>query len=191
MDSADLTQKYGSTLGELLAPPREMALTSGSPNTAIKPELDELTVAMAFGEDSIQDQAMAQACLSGLWLYHDFLDESHRLSQQIDTPTGSYWHAIMHRREPDFSNSKYWFAKVGEHPIFPELQRAAAEIAGQTDAEDAAFLAEQQQWDPNRFVDLVEQCVNGYSAAGELARSVQMSEWWLLFDFCFDRALGR
>ena len=45
---------------------------------------------------------MAACCLCGLWLLHDFLDESHSLSQEITTDTGSYWHGIMHRREPDY-----------------------------------------------------------------------------------------
>src|SRR5208282_3154263 len=46
------------------------------------------------------------AMLAGLWLWHDGLDESHRISQGLSSPAGSFWHAIMHRREGDFSNSK-------------------------------------------------------------------------------------
>src|SRR5687768_16281564 len=41
----------------------------------------------------------AKALLAALWLLHDFLDESHTISQGLNSPTGSYWHAIMHRRE--------------------------------------------------------------------------------------------
>src|SRR5689334_9801012 len=43
----------------------------------------------------------AAAMLSALWLWHDYLDESHTLSQKIESDTGSFWHAIMHRREGD------------------------------------------------------------------------------------------
>src|SRR5688572_27783268 len=46
----------------------------------------------------------AAALLAGLWLWHDYLIESHHISQNLSTPTGSFWHAIMHRREGDFSN---------------------------------------------------------------------------------------
>src|SRR4051794_32254466 len=49
----------------------------------------------------------AELLVAGLWLWHDWLDESHRISQRVETADGSYWHAIMHRREGDFSNSKY------------------------------------------------------------------------------------
>src|SRR5689334_18276195 len=48
----------------------------------------------------------AQGMLAGLWLWHDYLDESHRICQALETETGALWHAIMHRREGDFSNSK-------------------------------------------------------------------------------------
>ena len=47
------------------------------------------------------------ALRSGLWLYVDELDRSHRISQQIPDATGSFWHGIMHRREGDFGNSHY------------------------------------------------------------------------------------
>ncbi|MEM6561275.1 MAG: hypothetical protein AAF656_06725, partial [Planctomycetota bacterium] len=45
------------------------------------------------------DAEAASAALAGLWLWHDFLDESHTISQGIDNQTGAFWHMIMHRRE--------------------------------------------------------------------------------------------
>src|SRR4029079_11488334 len=68
------------------------------------------------------------ACRAGLWLAFDFLDESHAISQDLETAGGSFWHAIMHRREPDASNSKYWWRRVGEHPVFASLTEAAARL---------------------------------------------------------------
>ena len=61
------------------------------------------------------------ALQSGLWLYVDQLDRSHTISQGIDDATGSFWHGIMHRREGDFSNSHYWFRKVGAHPAMDDI----------------------------------------------------------------------
>jgi hypothetical protein len=62
------------------------------------------------------------ALQAGLWLYVDELDLSHAISQNLENATGSYWHAIMHRREGDFSNSHYWFHKAGKHPAMALLR---------------------------------------------------------------------
>src|SRR5262245_45470401 len=78
---------------------------------AVLTRVSPVTLAMPDGPDF-------RACLSGLWLAFDFLDEAHVICQDLDTPEGSYWHALMHRREPDYPNSKYWFRRVGTHPIF-------------------------------------------------------------------------
>src|ERR1019366_10675911 len=59
----------------------------------------------------VKSEPAATAMLAGLWLWHDGLKECHTLAQQLQTPEGSYWHAIMHRREGGFSNSKYWLAQ--------------------------------------------------------------------------------
>lgn len=61
------------------------------------------------------------AVQAGIWLYVDELDLSHAISQNLENATGSYWHAIMHRREGDFSNSHYWFHKAGKHPAMALL----------------------------------------------------------------------
>src|SRR4051794_38514633 len=81
----------------------------------------------------------AAAALAGLWLWHDFLDESHTISQGIQSDTGSFWHAIMHRREGDFSNSKYWYARCENHPALPTLARAAEDVTKSAPADKRIF----------------------------------------------------
>lgn len=101
----------------------------------------------------------ATALRAGLFQWHDALDESHECSQSIEGQgrhrAGDYWHAIMHRREPDYGNSKYWFRRVGSHLIFPELARRAESIitVSLPDWKDRLL---RNGWDPFAFADLCE-----------------------------------
>src|SRR5688500_4990238 len=97
--------KLPSEFRPLLAEERLNDLGPGSPNLGMQAQLHQVQRELPTGD-------FASACMAGLWLYHDFLDESHAISQDLHTVEGSYWHAIMHRREPDAWNSKYWFRRV-------------------------------------------------------------------------------
>ena len=110
---------YGPVFEPLLAVDRRRALGVGAPDVGARAALKKLSVEAAFGR--VADEEMAACCVSGVWLLHDFLDESHTISQDIETPSGSFWHGIMHRREGDFGNAKYWFRRVGEHPVFEHV----------------------------------------------------------------------
>jgi hypothetical protein len=179
---------YGDQLDRLLSPPRLNELGPGRPNAAVRPELENLSIERLFN-DGIADRSMAAACLAGIWLYHDFLDESHSISQETATVEGSYWHGLMHRREPDFANAKYWFRRVGTHPVEAELAVVAGQLADETGTDSASrFLTTQSSWDSFRFVDLCEAVAAGRSASAMLCRQIQQREWWLLFGYCFQRA---
>lgn len=170
----------------LLAEDRLNELGPGMPNTALRAQLDQAARAVL---PKAKSRDFAAACLAGLWLYHDFLDESHTLSQDIDTVEGSYWHGIMHRREPDYWNSKYWFRRVPRHPIFHDLRSAAATLAEEAGTPPgSAFLLQQKDWDPAAFVDLCEAAARGPAGLDRLCRQIQRREWDLLFQFCHERA---
>jgi hypothetical protein len=175
---------YPPAVQALLDANRLCELGPGQPNAVAGKQLRALTLEALFAPQSIRDDDAAKACVAGLWLYHDFLDESHTLSQDIATTEGSYWHGLMHRREPDFGNAAYWFRQVGRHPVFEMLRTKAEPLVA------AAGVTISSPWDPFWFIDL---CEKGYRSQGRdaaLARQIQMREWELLFDYCYQRAVG-
>ncbi len=183
--------QYGPPCQALLTDAPPMELGPGSPTADRRGELEELNADALFSGRPIVDRQMAACCESALWLRHNFLEESHALSQAVPTPTGSYWHGIMHRREPDYSNAKFWFRKVGRHPIFPALHSSGQEIAAAHPASSlAATLAGQDAWDALAFIDMCEAAARGPSADRQLCTAVAMAEWRLLFDHCFKAAIG-
>ena len=182
---------YGRAVADLLKLGRLMPLGPGSPNRDAHSTLQLLLAETLFAPLPCRDREAAEACCAALWLYHDHLDRSHRISQGLKTREGSYWHAIMHRREPDFGNAKYWLDRVGEHPIFEALRAAAAELtAGVPPHRHSAFLRSQRSWDPYAFVDLCEACSTGDTECEMLCRQMQQREWELLFDHCYRCTVG-
>jgi hypothetical protein len=185
---------YPSAIRELLAePPRLAPLGPGQPHEPLRAKLASLTTAALAAPGTIKDQSLARSCLAGLWLYHDFLDESHHISQELETPEGSYWHGLMHRREPDFANAKYWFRRVPrQHAVYGPLHETARQLADKGALPDqAAFLTRQAAWDPFAFIDLCEAAYVGRVECELLCRQVQQQEWELLFDYCLRGALAK
>jgi hypothetical protein len=135
----------------------------------------------------IVSRVAALGVLAGLWLWNDGQDECHQIVQEESAL--AYWHAIVHRREPDYSNAKYWFHRVGRHPVFAPLAQTARTLCSQkNDPRGQTFLTD--EWDPFRFVDLCQQAVGTGSPEEALCREVQRREWELLFDYYYRQAMG-
>jgi hypothetical protein len=190
-------QAYGHIFAPLLDVDRRRPLDAGRPDASAIGQLKTLSERTAFahtqsefGKAQPVDSDMAACSIAGVWLLHDCLDESHTISQGIDTKSGSFWHAIMHRREGDFSNAKYWFRHVGRHPAFDPLGRRAAEMAVFRGQEPIIKkLITQGTWDPFAFVDLCEAATRGRDDSTDLCLDIQQAEWELLFDHCYRAAV--
>jgi len=120
-----------------------------------------------------------------LWLY-GFLNESHSIAQGIDSAEGSYWHALMHRSEGDFSNSKYWYRRVGRHAIFPALLKAARELEVNSSS-TVAVVHKLSEWDPFRLVDAMEQTAGHQTEDRVLLQAIVREEYNLLMGYCLAR----
>ena len=172
-------------------------MKSGNPLAALldTPEVPDLGPGPRGGVRTIKDLESAIASAGGnrpsgellgglVLLWHDHLDASHEIAQEIESVDGSYLHAIMHRREPDYSNAKYWFRRVGKHACYPQLAREAADILKVKGASDLLKkLAPNGDWDAFAFVDACESVAKKRSAETEaLLRDIQAREFKLLFE---------
>ncbi len=185
---------YGPVFAELLVVDEPCELGPGTPNRAARAALEAMTPETAFAHAAVVDRQMAALCCAGVWLLHDDLDTSHTISQKVKTTSGSYWHGIMHRREGDYSNAKYWFGNVGHHPVYEPLAEVARVMTTDESATEqgaggeAAYLADQSAWDAYAFVDLCAAAEQGLAGCEPLCRLVQQREWELLFDSCYRQA---
>ncbi|HEX4073695.1 MAG TPA: hypothetical protein VHX68_21125 [Planctomycetaceae bacterium] len=143
----------------------------------------------------------AIALAAGVWQMNGFLDRSHELAQSVEgggkNRAGDYWHAIMHRREPDYSNAKYWCRRVGQHAIHDFLVRDADDILSGCKSADAprwrsALTGKGRQiWDSFAFVDLCEDLADDHDPELSLAaRQIQTIEMALLLSSTYHDAVA-
>ncbi|MCA9261032.1 MAG: hypothetical protein KDA61_17575 [Planctomycetales bacterium] len=189
--STFVPSQFGDRWAERLERDRNRPLGEGSPDPAASKSLRGRRWEDFFPGERIVDPDAAQACLAGLWLIYDELDASHSISQQIHSSDGSFWHGVMHRREGDFSNAKYWFARVGPHPVYSPLGIRARELAaeqGDPSLADQVFRGD--QFSAAKMVDACAAAVRARLDEG-WCRRLQQAEWELLFAHCYRKALGR
>jgi len=180
--------EYSAQVRQLIEQSEICPLGPGKPDQAVFATLERMRPEDLSGSP-IADRSMANACLSGLWLLYNHLERSHEISQAIKNETGSYWHGIMHRREPDYSNAKYWFRQTGNHPAMDELNATATKMAqGETLDDSTQFLTEGPDWDPYAMVDACQSAESGRSRNRELLQKIADQEWKILFDYCFRHA---
>jgi hypothetical protein len=112
----------------------------------------------------------------------DEIDAAHRIFQEVSSAEGSYWHGMMHRREGDFDNARYWFRRAGRLPVFSELHAAAHLIS--------PSMAKQDSWDAYLFTGLCEQARFGAQELVSECQQLQRVEFFGMFDRAWTKATG-
>jgi hypothetical protein len=115
----------------------------------------------------------------GLLYALDDLDGCHEFFQNTASDLVGYWHGMMHRREADFDNARYWFRRAGAMPFFDTLHHRAAAVSPD--------MAKQPSWDPYLFTGQCEQHRFGAEDGGELVR-LQRAEFDVVFDYTWRQA---
>lgn len=172
-----------------------IGLPSLRPAHVWHPGVDEEIAALSpsrLSDGSPEGMAAAAAYKAALHLWNDSLAAAHDLVEHLATPTGAAIHGIMHRREGDYDNAKYWFHRAGEHPAYHGLQARAAAYLRESGGvsgpiQDAlSKIATQGSWNPYLFVNAVaiQEARLGEEEAGEQLAYVQQLEleafmWYL------------
>jgi hypothetical protein len=176
-----------------LLPKLKSILIGGAPELGPGPRADVVTAveAQAMVKDALSDadwdENRRALATSLILLWHDHLEASHEISQQIKNADGSYVHGLMHRREPDYSNAKYWFGRAGQHACFEILaRRVQGLLAQESRGIRTHCITPEGHWDAFGMVDDCETFsrMTPTHRAVILGRRIQAMEFEVLLEHC-------
>lgn len=162
-------------------------LQMGKPNESVRSILLQIAESPMLLGEPLADKHMALCAVGALWLKADFFDAAHEIFQEIPNPTGSLWHGISHRREGDFGNAAYWFARCGKHPVSVGM----ATLVPDRNRLPRNFMeSKHTDWDFNHFNRLVEKHAMD-PAVQDTLMHLQEFEWRQTFFWTLGQALGK
>ena len=135
---------------------KDLFYTNSLPSLGSERRDDSLDLAKCEGliENALKFSGTEQQALiqSALLLWHDHLEASHEISQCLNSKDGSFLHALMHRRESDFPNAKYWINQTGQYRAYSEIAKRSKILLKENSLPNLLT----GEWNPYAMVDSVE-----------------------------------
>ncbi len=174
----------------------------------LKPYIDKTDTPTLFTEHHLVSDIHGHLVRNALYQKNDDLDAAHQICQSVgegsSLPEISYWHGIIHRREPDINNARNWFQRAQNLAANDALYRAAyshlqraIQMPDYGEARETALqflrhLQTQDTWDALYFLNLCASCLqNKDPNLQKLLEDLQTIEFKTLFHWTFQKATGQ
>lgn len=162
---------------ELIPAERAPLLDDRDRGLGVAPQQVRERLLAVDGWDGLAEEARSLT-ESLVLLWYDHLDASHTISQSIESPAGSYLHGMMHRREGDFWNSKYWMRRAAQFDGWDTLGQAMRHVWESRGPEGAyPGWLEGARLDGAGFVDACERAASAGGTEEAMFRALQQSEY--------------